>query len=84
MYTSWTKNLSEKEKKQVISEVNSAQPFIRRLHERLSKELTASDKAQLKNDYDIACWSLKQADHIGEKRALNRVLDILENLKEEV
>ena len=84
MYSSWTKGLIEKDKKQFISEVLASQPFINRFIERLNKELEVSKKSQLARDYEDQSWPLKQADFIGEQRTYNKIIDLLNNLKSEV
>lgn len=84
MFTSWTKGLDEGAKEQFILNVRAAQPAIRRILEVAQEHLEVSENLSKSRDvYDKASWPYFQADLLGEQRAYNKLIKLIENLKTE-
>jgi len=80
MYTSWTKGFTEEQEKDWMHNVSSAQAFIKRLKELIKDKHEALDK-EIKSSktYHLPAWSEFQADRLGESRAYEGILNLLED-----
>lgn len=75
----WTKNLSDKKDKQEFEQiVRNSITVLNRLREIIIEYDTALTKSELnRENYDSPSWSHKQADAIGERRGLRRILNLI-------
>ena len=80
MYTSWTKGLTEVQKRDLVANIIASKPLLKAITKRLKEELELSSKKQTENTYETSAWAYKQADFIGEQRASKKVLDLINNL----
>ena len=81
MYTAWNNHLPKDKKHEFHINVSAAQPVIRRTRDLLKKKLEASRKEMLSTDgYSNAAWPYRQADLLGEQRAYNTILDLINNI----
>lgn len=85
MYISWTKGLSEEDKKTFYLQVSAAHPVLRKLVKTFEEDLQQSRKRQLvSSNYEASSWPYQQADFVGEQRTYNRVIELISNLISEV
>lgn len=75
----WTKHLKDKESKQKFEErLLLAQDIWDVLKNIIEEDLNAVDKDIMnKDNYFMPAWSEFQADRIGSKRALQKVLNLI-------
>lgn len=81
MYTLWTKNLSEEDKKQWVIDVQVSQSVLKKFKEVLNINLIETRKVMKSRDsYDSVDWPYFIADNIGEQRAYEKAIKLLDNL----
>lgn len=81
MYTAWNNHLPKDRKHEFHINVSAAQPVIRRTRDMLQKKLDASlTEMRSKDTYSNAAWPYRQADLLGEQRAYNTILDLINNI----
>lgn len=85
MYLSWTKGLTEDEKREFKLQVSSAQPVLKKLIKTFEEDLQQSRKRQLNtNNYENPSWPYQQADFVGEQRTYTKAVELINNLITEV
>lgn len=73
----WVDNLkTPKERTEFFDVLKNNRYVLKRLKEILSEDLSKMDTPSA-TDYDSPSWAYKQADLIGQKRQLQKVLDLL-------
>lgn len=81
MFTRWTKGLSDQEIKEFQTSVVSAQKLLKKIKEVAEEELSYTENASLdKDNYTLPAWPYFQADVLGQQRAYNKVLKLINNL----
>lgn len=81
MYTRWTKNLSDQDKKQWIADVQAAQPTLKEVVKLLKEDLKSSSiRLKERDSYDKASWPFYVSDLLGEQRAFEKAIKLIENL----
>lgn len=81
MYTFWTKGLDEQQKKDLYYSVSSGKNALKILRKETEKERERVQKERkAKGSYDTVNWSYLQADLIGEERALDKTIKLLNDL----
>lgn len=80
MKQSWTKGLDSDAEKEIRMAFKSSLVLRRRLEKLIKdKEAEAIRVGRSKDGYDCPNWSYKQADTVGYTRALNDIINLLEN-----
>ena len=84
MYTRWTKGLTDQQKQDWYAQVKAAQPVLKKLSEIFQEDLNTS-LSRLKNrdHYDKASWPYFVSDLLGEQRAYEKSMILINNLIEE-
>lgn len=78
MKSSWLKGLDPERAKDVRGDYLSSLVTRKRLIEICEERIKTADKTSLnKEGYDIANWALKQADLIGYKRAIEEIINLI-------
>ena len=78
LFTRWTKHLPKDEHEDFRKTIRAHRVVLDRLKELLEEDLEACKKSQSsKIHYRDACWPMFQADHIGEQRALEKVIKLI-------
>lgn len=78
MNSDWMKGASPQEKEDRRELVSTAKPTLRVLKKVLELKLKEKqDLAASGKDYASPSWPYLQADHLGEQRALQYVIDLL-------
>lgn len=78
MKSSWLKGLDPERVKDVRGDYLSSLVTRKRLIEICEERIKTADKTSLnKEGYDIANWALKQADLIGYKRAIEEIINLI-------
>ena len=81
MFTKWTAHLPKEKQTEFKMAVSGAQPVLRRLHKLIEEENKSSHNKMLEPEaYHTASWAYAQADSLGEQRAYQRVLKLLDNI----
>ena len=87
MNLKWTKGLSKQRAVEVKVDLLNAQPALKRLTLLLQTELESSLKEMAsKESFHTPSWSHKQANYLGEQRALRDVINLIsgdKNAKQE-
>ena len=80
MYSRWTKKLTDEQEKDFRSSISSSVPVLKQLRMIVKEDKKASETSQSSREYTDASWAYSQADSIGEKRAYDKVLKMINNL----
>ena len=75
----WTKHLKEaKAKAELEARLSSCNDVLSVLKNILEEDLKALDKNMMSKDhYNTECWAYFQADQMGSKRTLTRIMELL-------
>jgi hypothetical protein len=77
----WTKGLNKKDSQEMKMALQAAKPVLNRLQLIINQDLSQVKKeTQAKEGYSNAAWPYYQADLIGNQRALDRILKLLDGL----
>lgn len=81
--TRWIKHLKEDQHKQeFMTSLLAAKPVLTRLGQLLEEDIKTSQSGSLTKDkYESPNWAYLQADKVGEQRALNKILKMI-NIQE--
>lgn len=72
------RGLNEAQKETINSEVGNARQYLNLLVNKIEKEVDDKSKeAEKAIDYSDTTWPYKQAELLGYKRALRKILDII-------
>ena len=75
----WLKGVNEKDKEELKQSILLASIPLNRLKEIIKEFLEVSTKESRKADkYELPAWSEYQADKIGEQRAYEKIIKLLE------
>ena len=82
--TKWIKHCkTQEERKIVLAKVQAARPAFELLQKMIKEEIASKRKNTNKKDrYESPSWAFYQADSMGEERALNSLLKLI-NIKNE-
>ena len=75
----WTKHLKDdKAKAELVARLSNCQDVLSVLKNLLEEDLRAIDKSMMSKDhYNMDSWAYFQADLMGSKRTLTKVLELL-------
>lgn len=78
--TRWIKHLKEnKQREEFMLNLVAAKTVLNRLSELIKEDIKASQSGSLTKDkYESPNWAYLQADKVGEQRALNKILKIID------
>lgn len=78
MKASWTNGLGEDEAKEMESYFKQSLRLRKRLEKLLEDELESIENQSIsKEGYDTPNWSLKQADFIGRKASIKKIISLI-------
>lgn len=78
MKTSWTVGLDEQQIKDVKGDFKSSLIMRKRLAKLLEDKINTAIVATLdKNTYDTANWAFLMADHVGYRRAMKEIINLI-------
>lgn len=74
----WTKHLKDGQKKEFETRLVNAVDIFSVLKNIIEEDVRAIDKSMLsKESYDLNAWPFFQADQLGSKRTLIKLLDLI-------
>lgn len=78
MKKSWTDGLDEQQVKDVRGDFKSSLIIRKRLAKLLEDKITTATVATLdKGNYDTANWAYMMADHVGYRRAMKEIINLI-------
>jgi hypothetical protein len=78
MKTAWTAGVKEGDKKNDIVSAFKSSPVLRKRLTEMCKKKSESSYRLSPDEYDCVNWTLKQADSVGYRRALEEIISLLE------
>lgn len=80
MKRSWTQGLEPERSKDIKANFKESLVMRRRLQEMLNAKVSSSHRAaRSKEGYDNPNWAFLQADHRGYERALQEIIELIED-----
>ena len=74
----WTKHLKDGQKKEFETRLVNSADIFSVLKNILDEDIRAIDKSMMSKDsYDLDAWPFFQADQLGSKRTLIKLLDLI-------